>query len=50
MTERVELDPGADFFTAGDTEKLVYCASPRVARAPARDSGRWRPWSTAADG
>ena len=27
MTERVELDPAADFFTTGDAEKLVYCAS-----------------------
>src|SRR5207302_2377370 len=25
VTERVELDPGADFFTAGEAEKLVYC-------------------------
>jgi len=24
------LDPCADFFTTGETEKLVYCASPRV--------------------
>ncbi len=30
VTERVELDAGADFFTTGDTEKLVYCASRRV--------------------
>ena len=27
VTERVELDPAADFFTTGDAEKLVYCAS-----------------------
>ena len=26
----------ADFFTAGDAEKLVYCASPRVGDARAR--------------
>src|ERR1700759_1915643 len=26
VTERMELDPGADFFTVGDTEKVVYCA------------------------
>ncbi len=27
VTKRVELDPAADFFTTGDAEKLVYCAS-----------------------
>ena len=36
VTERVELDACADFFTTGDTEKLVYCASPRVADARSR--------------
>jgi 5-amino-6-(5-phosphoribosylamino)uracil reductase len=36
LTERVELDPGADFFTTGQTEKLVYCASPRVVAARSR--------------
>jgi 5-amino-6-(5-phosphoribosylamino)uracil reductase len=36
VTERVELDEGADFFTTGDAEKLVYCTSPRVADARAR--------------
>jgi 5-amino-6-(5-phosphoribosylamino)uracil reductase len=36
LTERVELDPRADFFTAGETEKLVYCASPRVIDARSR--------------
>jgi 5-amino-6-(5-phosphoribosylamino)uracil reductase len=36
VTERMELDPGADFFTAGDIEKLVYCASPRVPDARSR--------------
>lgn len=30
VTERMGLDPGADFFTAGDVEKVVYCARPRV--------------------
>ena len=30
LTERLELDPCAAFFTTGETEKLVYCASPRV--------------------
>src|SRR6185312_6006122 len=29
VTERVGLDPQADFFTAGEIEKLVYCARPR---------------------
>lgn len=36
LTERVELDPRADFFTTGDIEKLVYCASPRVPDARSR--------------
>ena len=36
VTDRVELDACADFFTTGDTEKLVYCASPRVADARSR--------------
>jgi 5-amino-6-(5-phosphoribosylamino)uracil reductase len=36
VTERVELDPCADFFTTGQTEKLVYCASPRVLHARSR--------------
>src|SRR3954447_25759799 len=36
VTERVELDACADFFAAGDTEKLVYCASARVADARSR--------------
>jgi 5-amino-6-(5-phosphoribosylamino)uracil reductase len=35
VTERVELDASAAFFTTGDTEKLVYCASQRVADARA---------------
>jgi 5-amino-6-(5-phosphoribosylamino)uracil reductase len=39
MTERVELDPRADFFTTGDTDKLVYCASPRVTHARSRLGG-----------
>lgn len=30
VTRRAELDAGADFFSAGDAEKLVYCASSRV--------------------
>jgi len=33
VTRRAALDARADFFNAGDTEKIVYCASPRVADA-----------------
>ena len=36
VTERVELDACADFFTTGDAEKLVYCCSQRVADARSR--------------
>jgi 5-amino-6-(5-phosphoribosylamino)uracil reductase len=36
LTERVELDPRADFFTVGDAEKLVYCARPRLGDARSR--------------
>jgi 5-amino-6-(5-phosphoribosylamino)uracil reductase len=36
VTERMDLDPGADFFTAGDVEKVVYCARPRVDDARSR--------------
>jgi 5-amino-6-(5-phosphoribosylamino)uracil reductase len=36
VTERVTLDAHADFFATGETEKLVYCASPRVADARSR--------------
>jgi 5-amino-6-(5-phosphoribosylamino)uracil reductase len=36
VTERLELDPHADFFTTDGTEKLVYCASPRVRDAHSR--------------
>lgn len=36
VTERVQLDPCADFFTTGETEKLVYCASPCVVAARSR--------------
>jgi 5-amino-6-(5-phosphoribosylamino)uracil reductase len=36
VTERVELDARADFFATGDTEKLVYCTSSRVADARSR--------------
>jgi 5-amino-6-(5-phosphoribosylamino)uracil reductase len=30
VTEHGKLDPYADFFAAGDAEKLVYCATPAV--------------------
>jgi 5-amino-6-(5-phosphoribosylamino)uracil reductase len=33
VTERVELDARADFFTMGESEKLVYCPSARVCNA-----------------
>jgi 5-amino-6-(5-phosphoribosylamino)uracil reductase len=33
VTRRAELDARADFFTVGDAERVVYCASPRVADA-----------------
>ncbi len=36
VTERVQLDPCADFFTTGDAQKLVYCASPGVGDARSR--------------
>ena len=36
VTRRAELDARAAFFTAGDAEKIVYCASPRVGDARAR--------------
>jgi 5-amino-6-(5-phosphoribosylamino)uracil reductase len=36
VTERARLDACADFFTAGEAEKLVYCASPQVADARSR--------------
>jgi riboflavin-specific deaminase-like protein len=36
VTERVELHACADFFATGDTEKLVYCTSPRVGDARLR--------------
>jgi 5-amino-6-(5-phosphoribosylamino)uracil reductase len=46
VTERVELDADADFFTTGGTEKLVYCASPRVLAA----RSRLGPMATVLDG
>jgi 5-amino-6-(5-phosphoribosylamino)uracil reductase len=36
VTERAELDVHADFFTAGDAEKIVYCASEQLAGARRR--------------
>jgi 5-amino-6-(5-phosphoribosylamino)uracil reductase len=39
LTERLELDPGADFFAAGESEKLVYCTRPRIRDARARLGG-----------
>lgn len=36
VTERVELDECARFFTTGETEKLVYCSSERVGAARSR--------------
>lgn len=33
VTRRAQLDPCANFFATGDTEKLVYCASSTVAEA-----------------
>jgi len=33
LTGQGRLDPCANFFTCGDGEKLVYCASPAVAEA-----------------
>jgi 5-amino-6-(5-phosphoribosylamino)uracil reductase len=36
VTRRAELDARADFFTAGEAEKLVYCARPRVHEARER--------------
>lgn len=36
VTGGAQLDAGADFFAAGDSDKLVYCASGTVAEARAR--------------
>src|SRR3954454_1727172 len=33
LTESADLDPCAEFFTTGDSEKLVYCASASTAAA-----------------
>ena len=36
VTGNAQLDVCANFFAAGDTEKLVYCSSSTLARAPQR--------------
>ncbi len=36
VTSRAQLDPCANFFTAGEVEKIVYCASATVADASDR--------------
>ncbi len=36
VTERGDLDADADFFTTGETEKLVYCATPHLPEARSR--------------
>jgi 5-amino-6-(5-phosphoribosylamino)uracil reductase len=36
LTSQAELDARADFFTTGETEKLVYCARSRLRDARAR--------------
>ena len=36
VRERGDLDAGGDFFTTGETEKLVYCATPHLAEACSR--------------
>jgi 5-amino-6-(5-phosphoribosylamino)uracil reductase len=39
VTSRGDLDPGARFFTAGDVDKLVYCASAATDRTRERLAG-----------
>jgi 5-amino-6-(5-phosphoribosylamino)uracil reductase len=46
VTGRAQLDVCANFFTIGDTEKLVYCASATLAQAQAR----FGPVATVVDG
>src|SRR3954447_20890507 len=36
LTQRADLDPNAQFFTSGCGDKLVYCATPGLARARER--------------
>ncbi len=40
ITGRGDLDPAARFFTAGEVEKLVYCATPALAGTRARLADR----------
>ena len=49
LTERADLDPRAQFFTAGCGDKLVYCAT-RGWRGHATGWDRWPPFSTAGTG
>lgn len=42
ITCRAELDPAAKFFTDGDVERLVYCASSAVGAARGKLAGRAR--------
>ena len=39
LTEQLTLDPRAAFFTTGEAQKLVYCASSRVGEARSRLGG-----------
>jgi 5-amino-6-(5-phosphoribosylamino)uracil reductase len=39
VTGNADLDAGADFFTAGDAEKFVYCSTARAADARERLGG-----------
>ena len=50
VTSRAELDPCADFFVTGDTEKLVYCPTDAVAEARCRLSEDLHARRRAADG
>ena len=50
VTERVELDPCADFFTTGDDREARLLREPARGRRPLATRNRWRPWSTAASG
>ena len=36
VSERLELDPRANFFTTGESEKLVYCTTSRIRAADER--------------
>lgn len=40
VSGRADLDPASRFFTTGDSEKLLYVASPSLADAERRFSGR----------